>query len=252
VCATLCTLAGSGAFAAVTAGVPITFTITALDEFGARRDQTTDSFAVRAFLPTDATADPFYATYTHVASGASPQDVNGTYVAALAVTRSGVFSLSVANGDAAGRGLLGVYFANPNWSGTTATRTEPTLDFNWGRIGPVPSAAFNASSFSARWSGFVMATASEVFTFSVLSDMGINLNVANRVLMAAAGTTSGVEVSATVNLVGGVMYDILVEYAELSPSSTPSLQIKWASASISKTTIPSSVLFPVIPPPTPI
>ena len=55
----------------------------------------------------------------------------------------------------AGRGLSGHYYNNPNLTGTTVDRVDPTVDFDWGT--GAPRAGIAADTFSVRWIGQVQA-----------------------------------------------------------------------------------------------
>ena len=69
----------------------------------------------------------------------------------------------------------GEYFANSTLSGAPAlTRTDSTLDFDWGE-GP-PNAALPANQFSARWTR-TMTYEAGTYRFSVTGDDGIRLFV---------------------------------------------------------------------------
>ncbi len=236
-------------FNAVTAGAAITFTLTARDDFGNRRDSTTDGFAVRAFLPTEWSSDPFYGTYVHTPSGSSLDNVNGTYVTSLLITRSGTFSLSVQSGDAGGKGLLGTYFATTTLSGASSTRVDPSVSFRWASAGPFPlSPIFSRSAFSVRWVGFLLPADTQTHTFFVSSDCGANLFVARRQLVGALGTAAASsEISSTISLASGILYDIVLEYAEVTPSTGSFVELSWASPTLTRQVIPSSALYSVSP-----
>ena len=56
----------------------------------------------------------------------------------------------------------------------TAKRTEPNIDYNWnsGAPGPVGIAA---THFSVRWTGAVIPTTTESYTFYTITDDGVRL-----------------------------------------------------------------------------
>ena len=52
-------------------------------------------------------------------------------------------------------GLSATYFNNADFTGTTVTRVDPTVDFTWGAGSPAPG--ISANTFSVRWTGQVEA-----------------------------------------------------------------------------------------------
>ena len=69
---------------------------------------------------------------------------NTTYTATYRVATGGT-----------GNGLSVTYYNNIDFTGTTVTRVDPTVDFAWGAGSP--AAAIGADTFSARWTGQVEA-----------------------------------------------------------------------------------------------
>ena len=57
-----------------------------------------------------------------------------------------------------------MYFDNVNFTGATVTRTDPTVDFDWGASGPAPGIA--ADFFSVRWTGQVEAPSTGTYTLT--------------------------------------------------------------------------------------
>lgn len=52
---------------------------------------------------------------------------------------------------AGGTGLTGEYYDNSDFTSLKVTRTDATVNFNWGANAPVSGVA--ADTFSVRWSG---------------------------------------------------------------------------------------------------
>ena len=52
-----------------------------------------------------------------------------------------------------GNGLTGVYYNNSDFTGVSQTRTDATVNFNWGA--GAPSSAMGADTFAVRWTGKV-------------------------------------------------------------------------------------------------
>ncbi|MBK8195757.1 MAG: hypothetical protein IPK76_22105 [Lewinellaceae bacterium] len=75
-----------------------------------------------------------------------------------------------------GTGLQGQYFIDPDGDldePPVLTRTDTTVNFNWGDGSPDVSVP--ANYFTARWTGFVEPLFSETYTFTVFSDDGCRL-----------------------------------------------------------------------------
>jgi beta-glucosidase len=79
-----------------------------------------------------------------------------------------------ANGQAV-QGLQGQYFTNPDLSGTPAvTRLDREIDFDWEQQGQIPGSQ-NQATFSAKWTGRIVAQISGDQVFRVCADGGVRL-----------------------------------------------------------------------------
>lgn len=154
--------------------------------------------------------------------------------------------LFAAGGGVMGAGFTGEYFANPNLSGAPAfTRKDVRVDFDWGTtIKPGGSnspamAALGTDNYSIRWTGTVVPTFSETYTFKVEADDGVRLMVRP----VGSGTwktlvnkwTSVGTWSAAYDMVAGESYEIKLEYREVTGSAK--VKLKWSSASTKEETI---------------
>src|SRR4051812_43952149 len=72
-----------------------------------------------------------------------------------------------------GNGLAATYYNNADLTGSTASRVDAKVDFSWGTGSP--TSAIGADTFSARWTGSVMPTKSETYTFYTNSDDGVRV-----------------------------------------------------------------------------
>jgi glucose/arabinose dehydrogenase len=140
---------------------------------------------------------------------------------------------------ASGDGLSATYFNNMDFTGTTVTRIDPRIDFNWG-VGS-PDSNIAPYSYSARWTGQVKADHSETYTFYTRSDDGARLWVNGQLLIDKWIDQAATEYSGSITLVAGQKYDIKMEYYQNGGGSSARLQ--WSSASTPKTTIPQANLF---------
>lgn len=158
----------------------------------------------------------------------------------------GTYSFTVANEDLGGNcpgsgdGLKAEYFNNMALSGTASmTRTDATIDFNWGNGGP--GSPINNDNFSVRWSGKVQACYSQTYTFYTQSDDGIRLwvdgtQVINNWTDHGSTTNTG-----TIYLTAGQKYDIVLEFYENGGQALA--QLSWSCASQAQQIIPQSQLY---------
>ncbi|UJF28802.1 PA14 domain-containing protein [Kaistella sp. 97-N-M2] len=139
-------------------------------------------------------------------------------------------------------GLKADYFKNITLGGPpTLTRTDPTINFDWGNGSP--DTVIPVDGFSARWSGLVQPIYSENYTFSTLSDDGIRLWVNGVKLIDNWNDHSPITNTGSILLTAGVKYDIILEYYENAGGAVSKLS--WSSTSQSLQIIPTAQLFTV-------
>jgi hypothetical protein len=169
----------------------------------------------------------------------------GSYTVVVANTAGSVTSnaaiLAVNAGAVVGNGtgLTGQYFADQTLTNLVLTRTDATVNFNWGSGSPDPSVPVD--HFSARWTGQVQAQYSETYTFYTESDDGVRLWVNGQLLVDNWTDHAPTENSGTIALVGGQKYDIKMEYYENGGGAVA--QLLWSSASTAKQAVPTSQLY---------
>lgn len=146
-------------------------------------------------------------------------------------------------------GLRGEYFTGTNFQTLTKTRTDATIDFDWGS--GAPSSELPANGFSARWTGKVVPKYSQTYTFYTNTDDGVRLWVNGKSLVDDWNNHAATERSGTIALTAGQSYDIKLEYYENTGSAVA--RLSWSSPSQAKQIIPASQLVPASssPPPTP-
>jgi len=109
-----------------------------------------------------------------------------------------------------GTGLVGEYYDNIDFTGLKITRTDPTVNFNWGSGSP--DASIGGDTFSVRWTGQVQPRLSETYTFHTLSDDGVRLWVNNVQVINDWTDHAPTEDLGTLALVAGTRYDLRMEY----------------------------------------
>lgn len=140
---------------------------------------------------------------------------------------------------ARGTGLQAEYFNTAKLTGLKLTRTDPRINFNWGKGAPDPS--IGANTFSVRWTGKVQPRYSEVYTFSTRSDDGIRLWVNGKQLINRWQKRDFSPPRGKIKLEAGRLYDIKLEYYENKGKA--SAQLFWSSSQQSRQIIPGNQLF---------
>ena len=139
-----------------------------------------------------------------------------------------------------GVGLTGTYFSSPDLTGTTVTRIDPRVDFNWAAGSPAPG--IGTDGWSARWTGQVEAEVSGPHTFFLRSEGGARLWI-NDVLVVDDWTDHTARVSqGTINLQGGQRYAMRLEYR--NPKGPASVRLLWSAPGLPRQVVPFTQLFP--------
>jgi hypothetical protein len=139
---------------------------------------------------------------------------------------------------ATGRGLYGEYFDNIDLANRKVVRTDATVNFNWRGNSPHPQIGSNF--FSVRWTGWVHAPVSGIYTFSTLSDDGVRLWVNNQQLIGNWTTHSAIENQGSIELIAGRKYYIKLEYYEDKGDAV--IRLFWQPPGQSKQIIPQARL----------
>jgi glucose/arabinose dehydrogenase len=144
-----------------------------------------------------------------------------------------------ATGGGTGNGLSGTYYNNSDFTGTSITRVDATVNFTWG--GGSPDPAIGADTFSVRWTGQVEPQFTQTYTFYTQSDDGVRLWVNGVRIISNWTNHSTTENSGTIALTAGQRYDIQLDFYENAGSATA--RLLWSSASTPKAVVPTSRLF---------
>jgi hypothetical protein len=137
-------------------------------------------------------------------------------------------------------GLIGQYFDNSNFTGTSMTRTDATVNFNWA-LGS-PASSMGVDYFSVRWTGQIQPQYSQTYTFYVTGDDGVRLWVNGVLIINKWVPQDATEWPGSIALTAGVKYNIKLEYFENYGYAVS--QLRWSSASTPKAIIPVSRLYP--------
>jgi len=170
---------------------------------------------------------------------------------------SGVASASFVDSSAIGTGigLIGQYWANTtsaaftnlNFSGQPIlTRTDATINFNWGTGGPAP--AVGATNYCVRWTGTCQPQYSELYTFTPTADEGVRLYVNGQLLINSwvDGTSPNI-LSNSLPLAAQQYYNLELDYYH--KTNNASVSLAWSSPSTPLAVIPQTQLYPQTNPP---
>jgi len=83
-----------------------------------------------------------------------------------------------------GTGLVGAYYSNQAKTfnnPATLTRTDATVNFNWGTGSP--AAGISVDTFTVRWTGAVQPPISDTYTFYATTDDGVRLWINNQLVI---------------------------------------------------------------------
>ncbi|MEM8501863.1 MAG: PA14 domain-containing protein [Cyanobacteria bacterium P01_D01_bin.1] len=147
-------------------------------------------------------------------------------------------------GSAKGTGLKATYFDGSDFNRKVLSRTDKTVDFDWGKGGP--DALLGSDNFSVRWEGYVEAEHSETYDFSTYSDDGIRLWVDDKLIIDNWTTHAPTTDVGSIELEQGEKYAIQLEYFENKGGAVS--QLRWSSNSQTTEIIPQSQLYSAIAP----
>ena len=165
-------------------------------------------------------------------AGAATHDIT---VPAASTTYTATFT------PAATGGLSAQYFDNIDFTNPKLTRTDATVNFDWGSGSPDP--LVGADTFSVRWSGTVTPAFSQAYTFYTTSDDGIRVWINGALVIDNFTDHAPTENSGTTAvLTAGQAYPIQIDFFENGGGATAILS--WSSASQAKQVVPQARLAP--------
>lgn len=135
-------------------------------------------------------------------------------------------------------GLDATFFDNQNFTGTQVSRTDGTVDFDWGNGSPAPG--IGPDTFSTRWAGQIEAPASGEYTFTTTADDGVRLFVEGKQVIDNWNDRAPTDDSGTITLEAGKRYDIQLDYYENGGGAVSRLQ--WSYPGQARQVIPASSL----------
>jgi hypothetical protein len=169
----------------------------------------------------------------------------GLYEVTYETPRVGEYTMDVAR--ALGGGLKGEYYNN-RWlqaDGLVQTRIDPMIYFSWSKEDSLTPTG--KDYISIRWTGFILPSFTEQFTFTIEANDGVRLWVNNELLidafdnLEAEGSFSTFVGTTSQSLVEGQLVDIKIEYFDYRADAR--IHLYWSSLSQPQTLIPPYRLF---------
>ena len=141
----------------------------------------------------------------------------------------------------AASGLTGKYYDAADFTSLVTTRTDATVDFDWGTGIPPGTALTSGDNFSVRWTGQIDPQFSETYTFYVAADNGSRLWIDDKLIAARAEYVSGgLNMRGTAKLTAGRKVNIRLEMMEGTVNALAKLE--WSSPSQARQVIPQARL----------
>jgi hypothetical protein len=152
-----------------------------------------------------------------------------------------------------GDGLQAAYYYYVDQGGThlqgdpVVTRVDSVVDSNviWDTSG-APAAAVGNTNFSARWLGKFQPAFTETYTVHTITTGGVRLWINQQLVIDDWNAHSLTNDSASVALVAGDLYDVRMEYFQVTGGGVA--QLKWTSASTQDQIVPQGQLFSGVAP----
>ncbi|MEC4983518.1 MAG: PA14 domain-containing protein [Oscillatoria sp. PMC 1068.18] len=144
-------------------------------------------------------------------------------------------------------GLKGEYYNNRDFTNLAFTRSDETIDFDWGNNSPDETIA--ADTFSVRWTGQIEAPTTETYKFYTTSDDGVRLWIDGELIVDNWTDHAPTENSGIIELEAGEKYDLRLDYYENKGGAVSNLA--WSTPTIAKQIIPTEKLFNNVSQPTP-
>jgi hypothetical protein len=146
-----------------------------------------------------------------------------------------------------GTGLLAQYFNDAGsgiyFTALALTRTDATIDFDWGSAAPDP--LVQTDNFSVRWSGQVMAPVTGSYTFTTTSNDGVRLWVNGQLLVDNWTDHLVTTNSGAVSLTAGQKYDIRMDFYDHATLATA--RLAWTYPGQNGQIVPQWALYPAPP-----
>jgi autotransporter-associated beta strand protein len=141
-----------------------------------------------------------------------------------------------------GTGLTGRYHDTSTFTTPLTTRTDATVNFNWGTSIPAGTALTAPTTYSIIWSGQIEPAFSELYTFTVTADDGVRLWVDDQMIVGRSFYVAPGELRGQIRLKAGHRVNLRLEFIQGGGSAA--VKLEWASASQARQVVPTNRLYP--------
>jgi parallel beta-helix repeat protein len=141
--------------------------------------------------------------------------------------------------NAVSNGLTAEYFNDLNFTGTSLKRIDPNINFAWGD--GTPASSIEPDTFSARYSGEIVAPSTGTYTFFTTSDDGVRLNINSKLVINDFNDHAPRTVGGSTVLTAGQRVPFKLEYYEDYGGAT--LKLEWSGPGVARQVIPTANLF---------
>jgi len=218
------------------AGETRTIAMSAVDQFGANYTPT-----ITATQATGGTATAAGGTATFVSDG-SYAATNISITVDTEPAQTVAIPVQQLSYPGLGTGLDAMYCDNIDFTGTSVSRTDPQVYFTWAN-GASPVSGIAPNTWSARWTGYIVAPVSGAITLATNSDDGIEVWVDRKPIIRNWTDHGPTRNTGTVAMTAGQKYEIIVNY--YNKTSGGVAQLLWSYASQPEVSVPSSYLIAV-------
>jgi uncharacterized repeat protein (TIGR03806 family) len=135
-------------------------------------------------------------------------------------------------------GLQADYYKGSNFDELVLSRTDPSIDFDWGA--GYPAEDVGPGNFSVRWHGDLHPPATGSYTFIATNDDGIRVIINGVKVIDSWADQPATERSAPIQLTAGRPADMVVEFYKSTPGAT--VKLAWAGPGFERRTIPEDAL----------
>ncbi len=141
-----------------------------------------------------------------------------------------------------GTGLTGKYYDATDFVTAVTTRTDASINFNFGAAIPSGTAITAATTYSIAWSGQIEAGYSELYTFFVTADDAARLWVDDQLIVQRTFFQGTGEMRGQIRMKAGHRVNVRLEF--IQQTGNASVKLEWASASQIKQVVPTNRLYP--------
>lgn len=140
-----------------------------------------------------------------------------------------------------GTGLTGKYYDATDFVTAVTTRTDASINFNFGTAIPSGTAITAPTTYSVAWSGQIEAAHSELYTFFVTADDAARLWVDDQLIVQRTFYQVPTEMRGQIQMKAGHRVNVRLEFTQQAGNA--SVKLEWASASQTKQVVPTNRLY---------